>query len=154
MNAVDTGWYVPTNLTCHFPFSYPPKFPSPPLLFPLSPLSLSSSPLSLPLPLSPLLTLLYRITDENPHDKAAEIAATGFQTPIDEIEAASRIVDPVCRERGRGGEREERGRGRERKGRGGREMGGREAGGAYGIGYFHVNDSNCFCRSYHLSWTE
>lgn len=35
------------------------------------------------------------ITDENPHDKAAEIAATGFQTPIDEQEASSRIVDPI-----------------------------------------------------------
>eukprot|EP00026_Physarum_polycephalum_P005461 Phypoly_transcript_05495.p1 GENE.Phypoly_transcript_05495~~Phypoly_transcript_05495.p1 ORF type:complete len:563 (+),score=87.53 Phypoly_transcript_05495:133-1821(+) len=35
------------------------------------------------------------ITDENPHDKAQEIAATGFQTPIDEQEASSRIIDPI-----------------------------------------------------------
>ena len=36
------------------------------------------------------------INDENPLDKASKIAKTNlFQTPIDEIDAASRILDPV-----------------------------------------------------------
>lgn len=35
------------------------------------------------------------ITDENPHERAEQIAKTGFMTPIDEQEASSRIVDPV-----------------------------------------------------------
>ena len=34
----------------------------------------------------------FRITDENPYDKAQNIAKTGFQTPIDEQEASSRYV--------------------------------------------------------------
>ena len=35
------------------------------------------------------------INDENPRDKAAGIAATGFQTPLDEVDAAARVLDPV-----------------------------------------------------------
>ena len=36
------------------------------------------------------------INDENPLEKASKIAATNlFQTPIDEIDAAARILDPV-----------------------------------------------------------
>ena len=36
------------------------------------------------------------INDENPLAKAEKIAATsGFETPIDEIDAAARILDPV-----------------------------------------------------------
>lgn len=36
------------------------------------------------------------INDENPLEKASEIAKTNlFQTPIDEIDAAARILDPV-----------------------------------------------------------
>eukprot|EP01112_Ceratiomyxa_fruticulosa_P014138 TRINITY_DN4029_c0_g1_i1.p1 TRINITY_DN4029_c0_g1~~TRINITY_DN4029_c0_g1_i1.p1 ORF type:complete len:593 (+),score=111.05 TRINITY_DN4029_c0_g1_i1:686-2464(+) len=35
------------------------------------------------------------ITDENPFDRASKIAETGFLTPIDEKEAASRILDPI-----------------------------------------------------------
>ena len=37
-----------------------------------------------------------RINDENPLEKAHKIAKTNnFQTPIDEIDAAARILDPV-----------------------------------------------------------
>ena len=37
------------------------------------------------------------INDENPVDKAARYAAEhNFQTPIDEVDAAARILDPVC----------------------------------------------------------
>ncbi len=39
--------------------------------------------------------LAFRINDENPLEKAAKIADDGFQTPIDEIDAAARIIDPV-----------------------------------------------------------
>ena len=39
--------------------------------------------------------LAFRINDENPLEKASRLAAEGFQTPIDEIDAASRILDPV-----------------------------------------------------------
>ena len=49
------------------------------------------------------------INDENPLEKASKIAKTNlFQTPIDEIDAAARILDPVfCGvERGRDGEKE------------------------------------------------
>ena len=36
------------------------------------------------------------INDENPLDKASKIAKTNlFQTPIDEVDAAARILDPV-----------------------------------------------------------
>ena len=35
------------------------------------------------------------INDENPLEKAGRLAAEGFQTPIDEIDAAARILDPV-----------------------------------------------------------
>jgi NAD(P)-dependent dehydrogenase (short-subunit alcohol dehydrogenase family) len=35
------------------------------------------------------------INEENPYDKAQEIAKLDFQTPIDEIDAASRILDPI-----------------------------------------------------------
>lgn len=36
------------------------------------------------------------INDENPVGKAAEIAARhDFQTPIDEVDAAARVLDPV-----------------------------------------------------------
>jgi NAD(P)-dependent dehydrogenase (short-subunit alcohol dehydrogenase family) len=35
------------------------------------------------------------INDENPLEKASRLAAEGFQTPIDEIDAAARILDPV-----------------------------------------------------------
>ncbi|KAF0692199.1 Aste57867_16700 [Aphanomyces stellatus] len=36
------------------------------------------------------------INDENPREKAQEIAAThNFQTPLDEIDAAARILDPI-----------------------------------------------------------
>ena len=36
------------------------------------------------------------INDENPLTKASKIAETNlFQTPIDEIDAAARILDPV-----------------------------------------------------------
>ena len=35
------------------------------------------------------------INDENPFEKQVEIRATGFQTPIDEIDAAARILDPL-----------------------------------------------------------
>eukprot|EP01111_Echinosteliopsis_oligospora_P012991 TRINITY_DN4550_c0_g1_i1.p1 TRINITY_DN4550_c0_g1~~TRINITY_DN4550_c0_g1_i1.p1 ORF type:complete len:286 (+),score=82.78 TRINITY_DN4550_c0_g1_i1:726-1583(+) len=35
------------------------------------------------------------ITDENPFERAQDIAKTGFQTPIDEEEASSRILDPI-----------------------------------------------------------
>ena len=36
------------------------------------------------------------INDENPIDKAKRIAKTNnFQTPIDEIDAAARIIDPI-----------------------------------------------------------
>jgi NAD(P)-dependent dehydrogenase (short-subunit alcohol dehydrogenase family) len=36
------------------------------------------------------------INDENPLEKASKIAKTNlFQTPIDEIDAAARILDPV-----------------------------------------------------------
>ena len=39
--------------------------------------------------------LAFRINDENPLEKAAKIADDGFQTPIDEIDAAARILDPI-----------------------------------------------------------
>lgn len=35
------------------------------------------------------------INDENPLEKASRLAKEGFQTPIDEIDAAARILDPV-----------------------------------------------------------
>ena len=35
------------------------------------------------------------INDENPHAKASRIAAEGFQTPLDEVDAAARILDPI-----------------------------------------------------------
>jgi NAD(P)-dependent dehydrogenase (short-subunit alcohol dehydrogenase family) len=35
------------------------------------------------------------INDENPLEKASRLAEEGFQTPIDEIDAAARILDPV-----------------------------------------------------------
>ena len=35
------------------------------------------------------------INDENPLEKASRLAAEGFQTPIDEIDAAARILDPA-----------------------------------------------------------
>ena len=36
------------------------------------------------------------INDENPLDRASKIAQTNlFQTPIDEVDAAARILDPV-----------------------------------------------------------
>ena len=36
------------------------------------------------------------INDENPLEKASKIAKTNmFQTPIDEIDAAARILDPI-----------------------------------------------------------
>ena len=36
------------------------------------------------------------INDENPLEKASKIAETNlFQTPIDEIDAAARILDPI-----------------------------------------------------------
>jgi len=35
------------------------------------------------------------IHDENPLEKVHEVAKTNFQTPIDEIDAAARILDPV-----------------------------------------------------------
>ena len=36
------------------------------------------------------------INDENPVEKAAKIAKEqGFQTPIDEVDAAARILDPI-----------------------------------------------------------
>ena len=36
------------------------------------------------------------INDENPAEKASKIAKNNhFQTPIDEIDAASRILDPI-----------------------------------------------------------
>jgi NAD(P)-dependent dehydrogenase (short-subunit alcohol dehydrogenase family) len=35
------------------------------------------------------------INDENPLDKAARIAETDFQTPLDEIDAAARVLDPI-----------------------------------------------------------
>ena len=41
------------------------------------------------------LACAFRINDENPLEKAAKIADDGFQTPIDEIDAAARIIDPV-----------------------------------------------------------
>ena len=34
------------------------------------------------------------INDENPLEKATRIAGDGFQTPIDEVDAAARILDP------------------------------------------------------------
>ena len=35
------------------------------------------------------------INDENPLEKAAATAEKGFQTPLDEVDAAARILDPV-----------------------------------------------------------
>ena len=35
------------------------------------------------------------INDENPLPTARDIADTGFQTPIDEVDAAARVLDPV-----------------------------------------------------------
>ena len=35
------------------------------------------------------------INDENPAPKAYRTAQTGFQTPIDEVDAAARILHPV-----------------------------------------------------------
>ena len=35
------------------------------------------------------------INDENPLEKASCLAKEGFQTPIDEIDAAARILDPI-----------------------------------------------------------
>eukprot|EP01050_Picozoa_sp_SAG11_P005140 SAG11_NODE_350_length_10389_cov_6.616618_5_plen_150_part_00 len=35
------------------------------------------------------------INDENPLQKASRLAAEGFQTPLDEVDAAARILDPV-----------------------------------------------------------
>jgi len=35
------------------------------------------------------------INDENPRPKAERIASTGFQTPIDEVDAAARVLHPV-----------------------------------------------------------
>ena len=35
------------------------------------------------------------INDENPYEKAKHIAKTNFQTPIDEIDAAARVLDPI-----------------------------------------------------------
>ena len=35
------------------------------------------------------------INDENPLARARETADKGFQTPLDEIDAAARILDPV-----------------------------------------------------------
>lgn len=35
------------------------------------------------------------INDENPYEQAQKIASTNFQTPIDEIDAAARILDPI-----------------------------------------------------------
>ena len=43
-----------------------------------------------------LLTSSGWINDENPLEKAQKIAETNkFQTPLDEIDAAARIVDPI-----------------------------------------------------------
>lgn len=40
--------------------------------------------------------MLSWINDENPLEKASNIAKTNlFQTPIDEIDAAARILDPI-----------------------------------------------------------
>ena len=54
---------------------------------------------SLALSLRRLLTLLRNlcswINDENPFEKSKEIAASNFQTPIDEVDAMARILDPV-----------------------------------------------------------
>ena len=42
------------------------------------------------------LSLLGWINDENPLEKASKTAkANHFQTPIDEIDAAARILDPI-----------------------------------------------------------
>ena len=35
------------------------------------------------------------INDENPLARARETANKGFQTPLDEIDAAARILDPI-----------------------------------------------------------
>ena len=35
------------------------------------------------------------INDENPRDVAARTAAAGFQTPIDEVDAAARVCHPI-----------------------------------------------------------
>ena len=35
------------------------------------------------------------INDENPLEKAAATAEKGFQTPLDEVDAAARILDPI-----------------------------------------------------------
>ena len=35
------------------------------------------------------------INDENPFDKTQDNLKRGFQTPIDEIDAAARILDPI-----------------------------------------------------------
>jgi len=35
------------------------------------------------------------ITDENPLQTAVKIAESGFVTPIDELDAAARILDPI-----------------------------------------------------------
>ena len=37
------------------------------------------------------------ITDENPLQTAVKIAESGFVTPIDELDAAARILDPILR---------------------------------------------------------
>jgi len=43
-----------------------------------------------------LITSSGWINDENPLEKAQKIAETNkFQTPLDEIDAAARIVDPI-----------------------------------------------------------
>jgi len=35
------------------------------------------------------------INDENPLPKARAAADTGFQTPLDEVDAAARVLDPL-----------------------------------------------------------
>ena len=35
------------------------------------------------------------INDENPLEKARAAADTGFQTPLDEVDAAARVLDPI-----------------------------------------------------------
>lgn len=43
-----------------------------------------------------IVMITNRINDENPLELAAKIAVTNdFQTPIDEIDAAARIIDPI-----------------------------------------------------------
>jgi hypothetical protein len=37
------------------------------------------------------------ITDENPAPKKARIAARGFRTPLDIVDGAARVYDPIVR---------------------------------------------------------